>query len=207
MTRPGRLAVELWSCLAVLLQKARNLSSNLIITTINNNHPLRINRQLASVHHDVTVLTSSFLPFHDLRKSCPTTSLPILIRQSFQQTYTMFRTALLRTAPRAATMVARPRTLMIAARPAAASARVAVPRVSAFQAVRMYSAGGSLNKEEVEGRIISLLSGFDKVSLSCFPSRFHSSCWCLRWSGLRAWMGLKNRRGSELRIAVPCRYP
>lgn len=30
--------------------------------------------------------------------------------------------------------------------------------------VRMYSAGGGLNKEEVEGRIMSLLQGFDKVN-------------------------------------------
>lgn len=78
----------------------------------------------------------------------------------------MFRTALLRTAPRAASMVA--------ARPAAAArtyiaaaarpVRVMAPRVQSVYAVRMYSAGGGLNKEEVEGRIMSLLSGFDKVS-------------------------------------------
>lgn len=76
----------------------------------------------------------------------------------------MFRTALLRAAPRAA-RIAQPssvRNLWAAARPV----RVMVPRVQAVKAVRMYSAGGGLNKEEVEGRIISLLSGFDKVSLS-----------------------------------------
>ena len=33
------------------------------------------------------------------------------------------------------------------------------------QGLRMYSAGGGLKKEEVEGRIMSLLQGFDKVSL------------------------------------------
>ena len=79
----------------------------------------------------------------------------------------MFRTALLRTAPRAgASVLARPylaRSFTAAARPAV---RVTVPRVQALKAVRMYSAGGSLNKEEVEGRIMSLLAGFDKVSWS-----------------------------------------
>lgn len=48
---------------------------------------------------------------------------------------------------------------------AAPRAAVAAPvRVQSLMGVRMYSAGGSLNKEEVEGRIISLLQGFDKVS-------------------------------------------
>jgi NADH dehydrogenase (ubiquinone) 1 alpha/beta subcomplex 1, acyl-carrier protein len=77
----------------------------------------------------------------------------------------MFRTALLRTAPRAASMVAvRPAAarnfIAVAARPV----RVMAPRAASYQAVRMYSAGGGLNKEEVEGRIMKLLSGFDKVS-------------------------------------------
>lgn len=73
-----------------------------------------------------------------------------------------FRTALLRAAPRAArvSLPSSARNFWAAARPV----RVAVPRVQAVKAVRMYSAGGGLNKEEVEGRIISLLSGFDKVS-------------------------------------------
>ncbi|CAH0026079.1 unnamed protein product [Clonostachys rhizophaga] len=75
----------------------------------------------------------------------------------------MFRTALLRSAPRAAS-AARParRTLANIARPIRSVAMA--PRVQSFQAVRMYSAGGSLNKEEVEGRIFSLLQGFDKVN-------------------------------------------
>ncbi|KFH45623.1 Acyl carrier protein-like protein [Hapsidospora chrysogenum ATCC 11550] len=77
----------------------------------------------------------------------------------------MFRAALLRSAraaaatARPATMTARGRTLITAARPVRVSA-VAAPRV---QAVRMYSAGGALKKEEVEGRIMSLLQGFDKI--------------------------------------------
>jgi len=39
----------------------------------------------------------------------------------------------------------------------------AAPRMAAWKAVRFYSAGGGLNKEEVEGRIMALLQGFDKV--------------------------------------------
>jgi NADH dehydrogenase (ubiquinone) 1 alpha/beta subcomplex 1, acyl-carrier protein len=79
----------------------------------------------------------------------------------------MFRNALLRSAR--AAVVARPaisssRTLITAA---AKPIRVAAmaPRIQSVQAVRMYSAGGALNQQEVEGRIMSLLQGFDKVSL------------------------------------------
>jgi hypothetical protein len=36
----------------------------------------------------------------------------------------------------------------------------------AAQAVRLYSAGGALKKEDVEGRIMELLKGFDKVRTS-----------------------------------------
>lgn len=75
----------------------------------------------------------------------------------------MLRTAILRSARaavRPAAASASRRTLM-----AAASPRVAfVPRVQSIKAVRFYSAGAGLNKEEVEGRIMSLLAGFDKVS-------------------------------------------
>ncbi|KAM0551320.1 hypothetical protein ACHAPJ_008425 [Fusarium lateritium] len=64
------------------------------------------------------------------------------------------------------------RSLRVAARPAAVrsfavaprAATAAVPKIQSFQAVRFYSAGGALNKDEVEGRIISLLQGFDKVN-------------------------------------------
>lgn len=74
----------------------------------------------------------------------------------------MFRTAFLRAvAAPSARAVARPavamrRTSLLAARPVA-------PRLQSLLAVRMYSAGGSLDKEAVEGRIMSLLQGFDKV--------------------------------------------
>ncbi|RFU77984.1 acyl carrier [Trichoderma arundinaceum] len=78
----------------------------------------------------------------------------------------MFRTAVLRTSASAVrAAVARPavirRTALMAAPRAAAAAPV---RVQSLMGVRMYSAGGSLNKEEVEGRIMSLLQGFDKVN-------------------------------------------
>lgn len=78
----------------------------------------------------------------------------------------MFRTAILRSAARAAAATARPVVVRRSILAAAAAPRVAAlaPRVQSLQAVRMYSAAGALNKDEVEGRIISLLQGFDKVS-------------------------------------------
>ncbi|KAI1802535.1 acyl carrier protein-like protein [Daldinia bambusicola] len=76
---------------------------------------------------------------------------------------TMFRAALIRTAATASrAAVARP-----IARRAAIPARAVfapAPRLAAFQAVRMYSAGSGLKKEEVEGRIMNILQGFDKVN-------------------------------------------
>jgi NADH dehydrogenase (ubiquinone) 1 alpha/beta subcomplex 1 len=69
----------------------------------------------------------------------------------------MYRTAFLRSAMRAAS---RP----VVRTPLVAPRAVVVPRVHKLLAVRMYSAGGSLKKEEVEGRIMSLLQGFDKVN-------------------------------------------
>ncbi|KYK62138.1 acyl carrier protein [Drechmeria coniospora] len=70
----------------------------------------------------------------------------------------MFRTAILRSAVRAASRPAVPARSMLVAAP-----RVAVPRVQSLIAVRMYGASSGLGKEQVEGRIISLLQGFDKV--------------------------------------------
>ncbi|CCE32953.1 Acyl carrier protein, mitochondrial [Claviceps purpurea] len=70
----------------------------------------------------------------------------------------MFRTALLRSAARAAT---RPVMRSLAA------PRYAVPvmpKLPQLLAIRMYSDEGGLKKEEVEGRIMSLLQGFDKVN-------------------------------------------
>ncbi|KPM37252.1 hypothetical protein AK830_g9332 [Neonectria ditissima] len=75
----------------------------------------------------------------------------------------MFRSAVLRSASAAARAALRP--AAVAQRTAfAAAPRAVLPKIQSFQAVRMYSAGGSLNKEEVEGRIMSLLQGFDKVN-------------------------------------------
>ncbi|KAK3179932.1 mitochondrial acyl carrier protein [Lecanicillium sp. MT-2017a] len=80
----------------------------------------------------------------------------------------MFRTSALRSASRAAAAaalrpVARSTSMFAAAAPRAVAAPVAV-RAQSFVPVRMYSAGGGLKKEEVEGRIMSLLQGFDKVN-------------------------------------------
>ncbi|KAH7129415.1 acyl carrier protein-like protein [Dactylonectria estremocensis] len=74
----------------------------------------------------------------------------------------MFRSAVLRSASaaRAAIRPAAQRTAFAVAAP-----RVSVlPKIQSLQAVRMYSAGGALSKDEVEGRIVSLLQGFDKVN-------------------------------------------
>ncbi|KAM0513185.1 hypothetical protein ACHAPE_008031 [Trichoderma viride] len=76
----------------------------------------------------------------------------------------MFRTAILRTSALAVRAVARPAAIRTTALMAAPRAVAAPVRVQSLMGVRMYSAGGSLNKEEVEGRILSLLQGFDKVN-------------------------------------------
>ncbi|PSR88641.1 acyl carrier protein-like protein [Coniella lustricola] len=81
----------------------------------------------------------------------------------------MFRTAALRTASLAAVR------RVVAVAPAASarsfsavSRRVAVPQVAVAAwkvgAIRTYAAGAGLAKTDVEGRIISILSGFDKVN-------------------------------------------
>lgn len=81
----------------------------------------------------------------------------------------MFRTAILRFPA-----VARPavRTVSKVSRLAALPARTVAPattiapRVAAWNTVRCYSAAAGLKKEEVEGRIMGLLAGFDKVRSS-----------------------------------------
>ena len=45
------------------------------------------------------------------------------------------------------------------------------PRFAAVKAVRMYSAAAGLKQDEVEGRIMGLLTGFDKVSHPSRPFR------------------------------------
>ncbi|KAI1371614.1 acyl carrier protein [Hypoxylon crocopeplum] len=74
----------------------------------------------------------------------------------------MFRTALIRAAVSVSRVAARPvaRRAVMPARAVFAPA----PRLATVQTVRMYSAGGSLQKEEVEGRIMSILQSFDKVN-------------------------------------------
>lgn len=77
----------------------------------------------------------------------------------------MFRTAVLR----AARTLSVPR-IAVAAPIIRAPIRAAVQFKPAFtvSAVRCYSAGGSLTKPEVEGRILDLLKGFDKVGHDAF---------------------------------------
>lgn len=76
----------------------------------------------------------------------------------------MFRTAVLR-ATRAAARPAARRALLTSAPAAPRVGAVFVPKIQSIAVVRMYSAGGALAKDQVEGRIMSLLQGFDKVSL------------------------------------------
>ena len=81
----------------------------------------------------------------------------------------MFRTALLRTAKAA---VARPAALPARRFVSSVAMRPVVSRAVPARAVvgaRWYSAGGGLQKEEVEGRVMSLLQGFDKVSFFWSP--------------------------------------
>ena len=91
----------------------------------------------------------------------------------------MFRSAIARSAPalvrRAVVSVPRPATRLLSVAAAAATAprhamRRVAPQVAAVQGMRYYSAGGALVKTEVEGRIMSLLAGFDKVGGFVFVS-------------------------------------
>ncbi|KAL2023341.1 hypothetical protein VTK56DRAFT_3079 [Thermocarpiscus australiensis] len=79
----------------------------------------------------------------------------------------MFRTAILRSAAVATRTALRPIPSTAARRLAIASApRIPsfVPKTTAWQAVRCYASGGSLDRTEVYERIKQLLSGFDKVN-------------------------------------------
>lgn len=88
----------------------------------------------------------------------------------------MFRTAILRVAT-ASRAVARPAVAMRQASLLRAAPPF-VPRLRGLVALRMYSAGGGLDKEAVEGRIMSLLQGFDKVcrGLLLLPSFVTAPC-------------------------------
>ncbi|KAJ0107488.1 hypothetical protein N8I77_013742 [Diaporthe amygdali] len=82
----------------------------------------------------------------------------------------MFRTAVLRSAASAAARRSVVATTSrsfssVVSRPALASKAVApISRVASWTTVRCYAAGSGLSKEDVEGRITSLLAGFDKVN-------------------------------------------
>jgi hypothetical protein len=81
----------------------------------------------------------------------------------------MLRTAILRSAAVAARTAVRPIPSIAARRIAVAPvSRVSsfVPKTVAWQAVRCYASGSSLDKTEVYERIKQLLSGFDKVGLA-----------------------------------------
>lgn len=83
----------------------------------------------------------------------------------------MFRTAALRSAAlavarrSATTTAARSFSSVVVSRPTLVQKALVAPvsRVASWNAVRAYSAGSGLSKEDVEGRILSLLAGFDKV--------------------------------------------
>lgn len=89
----------------------------------------------------------------------------------------MFRTAaVLRSAASAAarrsaaaTTASRSFSSVVSRPTVAASSKAAfaapVSRVAGWNSVRCYAAGSGLSKEDVEGRITSLLAGFDKVRL------------------------------------------
>lgn len=92
----------------------------------------------------------------------------------------MFRTAVLRSAASAAARRSAATTTSrsfssVVSRPTLASRAVAaapVSRVAGWTAVRCYAAGSGLTKDDVEGRITSLLAGFDKVRFSGFALGF-----------------------------------
>ncbi|KAK3290810.1 acyl carrier protein-like protein [Chaetomium fimeti] len=79
----------------------------------------------------------------------------------------MLRTAILRSAAAATRSAVRPIPSVAARRLAIAPTTKTtsfVPKVAAWQAVRCYASGSSLEKTEVYERIKQLLSGFDKVN-------------------------------------------
>ncbi|KAM3514107.1 hypothetical protein MY11210_002208 [Beauveria gryllotalpidicola] len=76
----------------------------------------------------------------------------------------MFRTAAIRSVTRAAFAPAVRRTALVASAAPRMAAPMTLRAAQSFVPVRMYSAGGGLKKEDVEGRIMSLLQGFDKVN-------------------------------------------
>lgn len=84
----------------------------------------------------------------------------------------MFRTAVLRSAASVAARRSATRSFSsVVSRPALVSKSAVAPfvsRVASWNAVRGYASGSGLSKEDVEGRIMSLLAGFDKVRSLCW---------------------------------------
>ncbi|CAK7206295.1 mitochondrial acyl carrier protein [Sporothrix eucalyptigena] len=80
----------------------------------------------------------------------------------------MFRSSVARAAatvaPRAAIAVGRAVQRSAFAAPSVTRLAVTPLKAVSVAPIRFYSAAAGLNKEEVEGRIISLLQGFDKVN-------------------------------------------
>lgn len=110
----------------------------------------------------------------------------------------MFRTAALTAARVARPAVASAVRVAGVARPAGAFV-AAVPKVAAFQAVRFYSAGGHLKKEEVFSRIAQVLSGFDKVRLHSSRQDMHrrQAERGMRRGGRRGGEGMGYKRGEK----------
>lgn len=124
-----------------------NSNEKFIITTLTElAPPLKLPSAKLAPRHLARPLATSQL------RSCPPPHFP-----------TMFRSAVLRSAS-AARAAIRPAVAAQRTVFAAAPRASVMPKIQSFQAVRMYSAGGALNKDEVEGRIVSLLQGFDKVN-------------------------------------------
>lgn len=96
----------------------------------------------------------------------------------------MFRSALVRAARRAAALPAArglsSMSMASSSRPSLAAGAAGAKKQGVawgkVLAVRGYASGGGLTKEDAEGRIMSLLAGFDKVSgVLC--------SWCWWWGG------------------------
>ncbi len=116
-----------------------------------------------------------------------------------ESTANMFRSAILRSAAVATRTAVRPTTSAAARRFAVAPVpRVAsfVPKTVAWQAVRCYASGSSLDKVEVYERIKQLLSGFDKVGFGTLAATPGGGLWFGVFGSLalrlRRWMGVQD---------------
>lgn len=79
---------------------------------------------------------------------------------------TIVKSAAIAAARRSATVAMTTRSIASVSRPAVVLLRVNKPAAAwKIGAIRGYASGGGLSKEDVEGRITSMLAGFDKVRL------------------------------------------